>query len=74
MRNAVSHCNIKFASDTSYNADNRIKNIYFYDDCDFEEKTNLEDYEFQLKIDVTDLKDILMNFCDELLKSEEYVK
>lgn len=73
MRNAVSHCNIKFESETAYKNDTQIKYVLFYDDKNHR-KRKLENFEYQLKIDVADLKDILMNFCDELLKSEEYVK
>lgn len=74
MRNAVSHCNIKFESATNYKSDTKIKYIYFYDDKDYKNKRNFENFDFQLKIDIADLKEILINFCDELLKSEEYVK
>lgn len=72
MRNAVSRCNIKFESATSYTDDNRIKYIYFYDDSAFETKKVLDDYEFQLRLDVDDLKDILFDFCEKLLKNEKY--
>lgn len=72
MRNAVTHCNIKFESATTYSYDEQIKFIYFYDDPDFELKTNLDDYEFQLRIDVDDLKSILFAFCENLLKKEKY--
>lgn len=73
MRNAVSHCNIKFESETACKNDTQIKYVLFYDDKNHK-KRKIENFEYQLKIDIADLKDILMNFCDELLKSEEYVK
>lgn len=67
MRNAVAHCNIKFESATTYKSDNQIKYIHFYDDKDHQNKHDLDDYEFHLKIDVADLKDILFDFCDRML-------
>lgn len=67
MRNAVAHCNIKFESATTYKSDNQIKYIHFYDDKDYQNKHDLDDYEFHLKIDVADLKDILFDFCDRML-------
>ena len=67
MRNAVAHCNIKFESATTYKSDNQIKYIHFYDDQDHQNKDDLDDYEFHLKIDVADLKDILFDFCDRML-------
>lgn len=73
MRNAVSHCNIKFESETAYKNDTQIKYVLFYDDKNCK-KRKIENFEYQLKIDITDLKDILMNFCNELLKSKEYEK
>lgn len=68
MKNAVSHCNIKFES--AYN--NQIKYIYFYDDENYA-KRNLENYEFQLESDVEDLREILFDFCENLLKNEKYI-
>lgn len=67
MRNAVAHCNIKFESATTYKSDNQIKYIHFYDDQNHKNKHDLDDYEFHLKIDVADLKDILFDFCDRML-------
>lgn len=62
MKNAVSHCNIMFKGDSN----NTIKYICFYDDKDHGSEKALKTYEFQLELDVTDLKDILIDFCDKL--------
>lgn len=72
MKNAVSHCNIEFESETA-NSD-QIKYICFYDDENYKSKRKLENYEFQLKIDINNLKNILFDFCDNLLVNEEYAE
>lgn len=72
MRNAIAHCNIRFECAENKKNDNRIKYIYFYDDENYSDKKKLESYEFQLRIDIADLKDILFDFCDKILANEVY--
>lgn len=73
MRNAVSHCHMKFESATNYTSDNQIKYIWFYDDWKLykDDKAPLEKYEFALKIDVVNLKEILLEICTNLFKKVE---
>ena len=72
MRNAIAHCNIRFECTENKKNDNRIKYIYFYYYKNYSDKKKLETYEFQLRIDIDDLKDILFDFCDKILANEVY--
>ena len=67
MRNAVSHRHVKFPK-SNIKTDTTIKSICFYDDVDYENKKNLEDYEFKMEIQIDDLKDILIEFCNNAMK------
>ena len=67
MRNAVSHRHVKFPKSNIKN-DNAIKSICLYDDEKYDKKQNLEDYEFKIEIQVADLKEILIEFCNNAIK------
>lgn len=67
MRNAVSHRHVKFPKSNIKN-DTSIRSICLYDDGNYKKKHNLEDYEFKLEIQIDDLKDILIEFCNNAMK------